>query len=200
MMPTTEAVYVHRVGRTARAGAKGRAVSLVGDTGFERKLLKQIISHSKNPEDCKHRVVPGPVLLSWKKKIEKLEPQVKDVMTQEKEEKWVSIFLLHFVSLLLLTRKIKTADMEANKAHNMIQHADEIANRPARVWFQSEREKNNTKVLTKAQNQERIENPDAASTPTKLPTLPKKLTRKVRNRDFAVRTNNLATKSETGGK
>lgn len=37
-MPSNESIYVHRVGRTARAGERGRAISLIGDS--DRWLLK----------------------------------------------------------------------------------------------------------------------------------------------------------------
>jgi ATP-dependent RNA helicase DDX27 len=45
-MPRTLREYVHRVGRTARAGREGRAVTLVGDN--ERRLLKDVIKHSEH--------------------------------------------------------------------------------------------------------------------------------------------------------
>jgi len=44
-MPRTLREYIHRVGRTARAGREGRAITLVGDR--ERKLLKAVIKHAK---------------------------------------------------------------------------------------------------------------------------------------------------------
>lgn len=44
-MPTTLKQYVHRVGRTARAGRVGRSVSLVGES--ERKILKEIVASNK---------------------------------------------------------------------------------------------------------------------------------------------------------
>jgi len=53
-MPNSQQHYVHRVGRTARAGKSGRSVSLVGES--ERKLLKEIVKFAKNP--VKSRVVP----------------------------------------------------------------------------------------------------------------------------------------------
>lgn len=52
-LPPTLQQYVHRVGRTARAGKIGRSVSLVGDQ--ERKVLKEIIRKAKTP--VKQRVV-----------------------------------------------------------------------------------------------------------------------------------------------
>ena len=59
-MPNTQQHYVHRVGRTARAGKTGRSVSLVGES--ERKLLKQIVKFAKTP--VKSRVVPAGQFLS----------------------------------------------------------------------------------------------------------------------------------------
>ena len=38
-------------------------------------------------------------------------------------------------------KALRLADMEAQKATNMIEHQDEIAARPARTWFQTPREK-----------------------------------------------------------
>ena len=40
-MPHTLKQYIHRVGRTARAGTEGRSVTLVGE--MERKILRQIV-------------------------------------------------------------------------------------------------------------------------------------------------------------
>ena len=37
-LPNNYKSYVHRVGRTARAGAKGKSISLVGES--ERNMLK----------------------------------------------------------------------------------------------------------------------------------------------------------------
>ena len=37
--------YIHRVGRTARAGKKGRSVTLVGES--ERKMLKEVVKLAK---------------------------------------------------------------------------------------------------------------------------------------------------------
>jgi ATP-dependent RNA helicase DDX27 len=44
-LPTDLKDYVHRVGRTARAGRRGLAVSLVGER--ERPLLRTIAKHAK---------------------------------------------------------------------------------------------------------------------------------------------------------
>ncbi|RXM99397.1 putative ATP-dependent RNA helicase DDX27 [Acipenser ruthenus] len=59
-MPNTVKHYVHRVGRTARAGKVGRSVSLVGEQ--ERKMLKDIVKQAKTP--VKARVLPQDQLCS----------------------------------------------------------------------------------------------------------------------------------------
>lgn len=46
-MPTLLRQYVHRVGRTARAGRQGRAISFVSD-GSEKKLLKEVLAKCSN--------------------------------------------------------------------------------------------------------------------------------------------------------
>ncbi|XP_056607559.1 probable ATP-dependent RNA helicase DDX27 [Triplophysa dalaica] len=82
-MPNTVKHYVHRVGRTARAGKVGRSVSLVGET--ERKMLKDIVKKAKTP--VKARVLPQEVILKFRDLIEKLEKDVYAVLQLEKEEK-----------------------------------------------------------------------------------------------------------------
>ncbi len=54
ILPNTLKHYIHRVGRTARAGKTGRSISLVGEN--ERHLLKDILKTCKVP--AKMRIVP----------------------------------------------------------------------------------------------------------------------------------------------
>ena len=53
-MPPTLEQYIHRCGRTARAGRSGVAVSLVGET--DRKLMKQVAKSATQP--VKARIIP----------------------------------------------------------------------------------------------------------------------------------------------
>lgn len=53
-MPPTVEHYIHRVGRTARAGRSGVSVSIASEQ--DRKVLKEVIKKAKNP--VKNRVIP----------------------------------------------------------------------------------------------------------------------------------------------
>jgi len=54
MMPATLEHYIHRVGRTARAGRCGVSVSLASDA--ERRIVREVIKKARNP--VKNRVIP----------------------------------------------------------------------------------------------------------------------------------------------
>ncbi|KAG8565488.1 hypothetical protein GDO81_012874 [Engystomops pustulosus] len=82
-MPATVKHYVHRVGRTARAGKAGRSVSLVGEE--ERKILKEIVK--KAQAAVKARILPQDVISKFREKITKLEKEIYAVLQLEREEK-----------------------------------------------------------------------------------------------------------------
>jgi ATP-dependent RNA helicase DDX27 len=55
--PRTLETYLHRIGRTARAGAEGVAVTLISDE--DRQLLKEVVKKGK--VNLKQRLVPQQV-------------------------------------------------------------------------------------------------------------------------------------------
>jgi ATP-dependent RNA helicase DDX27 len=83
---------------------------------------------SSNKQQVKHRVVPAELISKYKAKLEAITEEVKDVMKQEKEDK-----------------VIRQAEMELKKSENLLQHANEIYSRPARTWFQSDKDKKKSK-------------------------------------------------------
>jgi len=119
--PKTLASYLHRVGRTARAGKKGTALTFMEES--DRKLVKTIAKRGAN---LKARIVPGNIVAEWHKKIEDMEDQIVQINYEERTE-----------------RQLQKAEMEANKASNILEYAAEIKSRPAKTWFQSERDKRN---------------------------------------------------------
>ena len=64
----------------------------------------------------------------WATKLEELNDEVAAILEEEKEEK-----------------AIRQAQMALKKDENMIEHEKEMFSRPARTWFQSEKEKLNAK-------------------------------------------------------
>ncbi|PRW45622.1 DEAD-box ATP-dependent RNA helicase 28 [Chlorella sorokiniana] len=118
-----------QVGRTARAGAKGRALTFIEDD--DRQLLKEVIK--RTGVQMQQRQVPAATVTSWQHRVEKLEPQVAAIILEEREE-----------------RALRKAEMEAQKAANMLEHEDEIRARPARTWFQTEHQKRELAQRSKA--------------------------------------------------
>ncbi|KAJ3020719.1 nucleolar DEAD-box protein required for synthesis of 60S ribosomal subunit [Thoreauomyces humboldtii] len=118
-MPKNYAQYVHRIGRTARGGAAGRAVSLVGEA--DRSVLKMAVKNSR--DEVKHRIVPAPVVAKYETRIEALADDIKASYAEEARD-----------------REFKTADMQITRMQNMIEHEAEIKARPAKTWFLSGKE------------------------------------------------------------
>ncbi|KAI9454005.1 DEAD-domain-containing protein [Russula earlei] len=131
-MPAQLAQYLHRVGRTARAGRKGRSITLVGEA--DRKVLKAAIKRAAGEDQVRHRTIPSEIVAKWSKKLESLKDEIAEVLREEKEEK-----------------QLRQAEMEVKKGQNMLEHEAEIYSRPARTWFQSSREKQQSEALSRRQ-------------------------------------------------
>lgn len=126
-LPNTVEQYIHRVGRTARAGRTGRSVSLADEE--HRKMVREIIKNARNP--VKNRVVPEAILEKYTKKIVKLQAEVKTVTGEEQAE-----------------REISSLENRANRMENQLKNGEE--ERPERVWFQDrEKEKLKDKLKKK---------------------------------------------------
>ncbi|KAJ7630960.1 DEAD-domain-containing protein [Roridomyces roridus] len=131
-MPSQLAQYLHRVGRTARAGRKGRSVTLVGEA--DRKMLKAAIKHGAEENQVRHRIVPTEVVAKWAQKLDDMKGEISEILKEEQEEK-----------------QLRQAEMELKKGQNMLEHQAEIYSRPARTWFQTGKEKQNAEAVSKQQ-------------------------------------------------
>lgn len=87
-MPGQLAQYLHRVGRTARAGRSGRAITLVGEA--DRKMLKAVIKHSTDADKIRHRTIPPDEVAYWSKCLDEIKDEIGEVLREEKEEKAVN--------------------------------------------------------------------------------------------------------------
>lgn len=118
-LPDNLEQYIHRVGRTARAGRSGRSVTFA--TEQQRKLVREIVKNSKNP--VKSRTIPAKVIEKFAVKIEALEPDILKVIEEEKAE-----------------REIAMLENRANRLQN------ELTDGPKeRAWIENSKKKNNNK-------------------------------------------------------
>ncbi|RYO39567.1 ATP-dependent RNA helicase [Alternaria arborescens] len=121
--PQSHEIYLHRVGRTARAGRSGRACTLAAEP--DRKVVKQAVKASRDQgAKVVSRQVPVEETDRWMKKIKDLEGEIEEVLAEEKEERAMSI-----------------TERDLKRGENLIQHEDEIKARPRRTWFESEKDK-----------------------------------------------------------
>lgn len=151
-MPSTVETYVHRIGRTARAGRGGRACTLIGEG--RRRLMKEVIrdagekrkriegkglkdSAASSTGVIRSRTVPQAVLAHFVAKINSLEPHIKEVIAAE-----------------AVAKMDRIAEMEAMKVENLIQHGDEIKSRPQREWFATSKQKLSTKEAAALKQQQ----------------------------------------------
>ncbi|KAK4600019.1 hypothetical protein RGQ29_009897 [Quercus rubra] len=121
--------YIHRVGRTARAGREGYAVTFVTDN--DRSLLKDIAK--KAGSKLRSRTVAEQSITKWSEIIEQMEDQVAEILEEEREE-----------------RTLRKAEMEVSRAENLIAHREEIYSRPKKTWFVTEKEKRLVAKASKA--------------------------------------------------
>jgi len=149
-MPRTVATYVHRVGRTARAGRVGCAVTLVG--AARRNTLKEFLRARQAQLDAAEadgnaaqlkellsaqlyaRTIAPTVLSEFKEAISVLEPAIESLLQMDVTE-----------------AEMAKADMDAIRARNILLHSSEIAGRPKREWFQSTKGKLEAKARAKAE-------------------------------------------------
>ncbi|OAL56204.1 DEAD-domain-containing protein [Pyrenochaeta sp. DS3sAY3a] len=121
--PQSHEIYLHRVGRTARAGRSGRACTLASEP--DRKIVKQAVKASREQgAKVVSRQVPAEETDRWMEQLRELEDELEEVLKEEKEERALSI-----------------TERDLKRGVNLIEHEDEIKSRPRRVWFESEKDK-----------------------------------------------------------
>ena len=118
--PQSYDIYLHRVGRTARAGRSGRSCTLAAEN--DRKVIKTVVRTGKSQgAKIVSRVVDPGTADDWASKVDALEDEVEAILREEKEE-----------------RQLAQAEIHVTRGENLIAHEDEIKSRPKRTWFESE--------------------------------------------------------------
>ena len=105
---------LHRIGRTARAGQQGISISLCSEE--ERTMVRKTIKKNTSSlgidkeklDECQ-RIIDG------------CSAEVKETIKQE-----------------LMEKEMQKAEMEAKKMNNMMEHEDEIYNRPKKEWIRKD--------------------------------------------------------------
>ena len=107
-------------------------------------MLKAAIKYSTDEDQVRHRVVPPDAVTRYVDKLETLRGEIAEIMKEEKGEKlvcWADVS----PGVPLISPQLRQAEMELKKSQNILEHGDEIYARPARTWFQSEKEKQEAK-------------------------------------------------------
>lgn len=136
-MPKSHEIYLHRVGRTARAGREGRSITFVGEAVSDRNIVKaalKSLESNKQAHQAVTRSVDWATITKLHDKVKQKEEVIEEVLDEEKSQK-----------------QLLAAEMEINKAENLIRHGNEIQLRPKRTWFESEKDKKEHKTGALAQ-------------------------------------------------
>ncbi|KAI4119454.1 MAG: hypothetical protein LQ338_007266 [Usnochroma carphineum] len=121
--PQSLNIYLHRVGRTARAGAPGRACTLAAEP--DRKIVKAAVKAARaQGAKVASRVVDTAEADKWQERIDSVSFEIDCILDEEKELK-----------------QMTDAERDVRRGENLIEHEKEIKSRPKRTWFESEKEK-----------------------------------------------------------
>jgi ATP-dependent RNA helicase DDX27 len=131
--PQSLDIYVHRVGRTARAGRSGVAITLAAEP--DRKVVKSAVRAGK-AQGAKiiSRVIDPADADKWQDQIDEMDDEIDEILQEEKEEK-----------------QLAQIEMQVKKGENLIKHEEEIHARPKRTWFETQEDKKKAKELGRAE-------------------------------------------------
>ncbi|KAK4996993.1 nucleolar DEAD-box protein required for synthesis of 60S ribosomal subunit [Elasticomyces elasticus] len=162
--PQSHEIYLHRVGRTARAGRTGRACTIAAEP--DRKVVKAAVKAGKaQGAVIKQRTVSPSDMDIWQEKTDGLEEEIEAVLREEKEEK-----------LLAQT------EMQVQRSTNIMEHEAEIKARPKKTWFESEKDKQTAKSKGRVE----LNGPDVVAAKEKKKKLSGKEKKKLLDRDDRV--------------
>ncbi|KAK5106406.1 nucleolar DEAD-box protein required for synthesis of 60S ribosomal subunit [Lithohypha guttulata] len=131
--PQTHDIYLHRVGRTARAGKSGKSCTLAAEP--DRKVVKAAVKAGRaQGAKVVSRVLEQDLVNNMNEKLEELAGEIEEILKEEKQEK-----------------QLAQIESEVQRGENLMKHHDDIMSRPKRTWFESEKEKQANKDRAKAE-------------------------------------------------
>lgn len=129
--PQSLEIYLHRVGRTARAGRKGTAITLAAEN--DRKVVKAAVKAGKAQKaKIVSRQIEAADVDKLQDQIDEMDEEIDEILEEEKEEK-----------------QLAQVEMQVKKGENLIEHESEIKSRPKRTWFETEDDKKKAKTAGK---------------------------------------------------
>ncbi|KAI9850820.1 MAG: nucleolar DEAD-box protein required for synthesis of 60S ribosomal subunit [Thelocarpon superellum] len=131
--PQSHEIYLHRVGRTARAGRMGRSCTIAADS--DRKVVKAAVKAGRaQGAKIVSRLLDAGTVDGWAQRLDGWTEEVEAVMKEERDE-----------------RQLAQAEMQVQRGSNILTHQQEIMARPKRTWFESEKDKHRAKVAGKTE-------------------------------------------------
>ncbi|XP_049789458.1 probable ATP-dependent RNA helicase DDX27 [Schistocerca nitens] len=118
LMPATVEHYIHRVGRTARAGRAGVSVSLAGEA--EYKVVKEVVKNACTPP--KNRIIPPDIISKYCERVNALEDDIQKILQEEREE-----------------RELQKTENQVNRAEKLLKEGK--GDKSQRSWFQTEKDR-----------------------------------------------------------
>lgn len=131
--PQSLEIYVHRVGRTARAGRAGVAVTIAAEP--DRKVVKAAVKAGKaQGAKIGSLVIEAADADKLQDQIDEMDEEIDEIIAEEKEEKMLA-----------------NTEMQLKRGENLMKHEDEIKGRPKRTWFESQNDKKKAQEAGRAE-------------------------------------------------
>ena len=121
-MPLIGERYIHRVGRTARKGYIGEAITICDDK--ERLVLKKVFKKEKIEINVKPIKIKNEEIKDLYKKIMNFKNEIEEKLIDEKAEK-----------------QFELAEKDIEKTMNINLYQKEIKSRPKKIWYETTKEK-----------------------------------------------------------
>ena len=121
-MPLISERYIHRIGRTARKGYLGKAITICDDK--DRLVLKKLLKKEKIDIKLTFIKIENDDIKNTYKELLKIKEELQEKIEEEK-----------------VNRELRMAEMDVEKTMNYKLHEEEIKNRPKKRWFESKKDK-----------------------------------------------------------